>query len=212
MTTSGPITTSLSSPAHVAITAIAPTQLAVQHPNMLSPIDSVWASPPGWVPLASSASGNFASLVSVLRQRASTQAAAYSDAEPVWFAGTSSINLVIGGEGLSRRLFEIERQLSEAAEGHRAAVTLGLGVTSGLTIGYVVWLVRGGVLVSSMLSALPAWQMIDPLPVATSRKGNDRDFMPENSTAERLFDRYSLAQGGSLSRRIQSVWSRLFRA
>jgi len=29
----------------------------------------------------------------------------------------------------------------------------------------VIWLIRGGALVGSMLSAMPAWQMIDPLPV-----------------------------------------------
>ena len=38
------------------------------------------------------------------------------------------------------------------------------GATS-LSVGYVIWLVRGGVLMSSVLSSLPAWQMVDPLPV-----------------------------------------------
>ena len=38
-------------------------------------------------------------------------------------------------------------------------------VASGLSIGYVVWLVRGGVLLSSLLSSIPAWRLVDPLPV-----------------------------------------------
>jgi len=40
----------------------------------------------------------------------------------------------------------------------------------------VAWLVRGGVLLSTALSSLPAWQFIDPLPVlARTRDGEDGD-------------------------------------
>ncbi len=39
-------------------------------------------------------------------------------------------------------------------------------VTSvGLTVGYVLWVLRGGVLLSSLLVQLPAWRMVDPLVV-----------------------------------------------
>lgn len=34
-----------------------------------------------------------------------------------------------------------------------------------LTVGYVAWLVRGGVLLTSFISSLPSWQSFDPLPV-----------------------------------------------
>jgi len=55
----------------------------------------------------------------------------------------------------------------------------------------VIWLIRGGVLLSSMLSALPAWQMLDPLPVVASSNGKRRK--PGASTGddgkvEQLFD------------------------
>jgi hypothetical protein len=43
-----------------------------------------------------------------------------------------------------------------------------------LSVGYLVWLVRGGILLSSLLSALPAWRMLDPLPVL-ARVGDDED-------------------------------------
>jgi hypothetical protein len=42
--------------------------------------------------------------------------------------------------------------------------TTAVGVT-GLTVGYVAWLVRGGTLLASMISAMPAWVSFDPLPV-----------------------------------------------
>ncbi len=49
-------------------------------------------------------------------------------------------------------------------------------VTSGLSVGYIIWLVRGGVLLSSVLSSLPAWRFIDPLPILGSKKyGDDED-------------------------------------
>jgi hypothetical protein len=46
-------------------------------------------------------------------------------------------------------------------------VLIGSTVTASasITAGYVIWLIRGGVLVSSVLSSLPAWRTVDPLPV-----------------------------------------------
>ncbi|MFK7821583.1 MAG: Ig-like domain-containing protein, partial [Planctomycetaceae bacterium] len=41
-------------------------------------------------------------------------------------------------------------------------------VSTGLSVGYVIWLVRGGTLLASMVSALPAWVAFDPLPVLES--------------------------------------------
>jgi Domain of unknown function (DUF4347) len=35
----------------------------------------------------------------------------------------------------------------------------------GLTVGYVLWLLRGGALLASLVSSLPAWRFLDPLPV-----------------------------------------------
>jgi hypothetical protein len=46
---------------------------------------------------------------------------------------------------------------------------LAIGAVSGATVllsaGYLVWCLRGGALVASALSALPAWRSFDPLPV-----------------------------------------------
>jgi hypothetical protein len=46
------------------------------------------------------------------------------------------------------------------------SVTISVaGVSLGLSLVYLLWLVRGGVLMGSYLSALPAWRILDPLPV-----------------------------------------------
>jgi hypothetical protein len=42
--------------------------------------------------------------------------------------------------------------------------TTAVSVT-GLTVGYVLWLIRGGTLLASLVSSLPAWCAFDPLPV-----------------------------------------------
>lgn len=34
-----------------------------------------------------------------------------------------------------------------------------------MSLGYVLWFIRSNVLLSTMLSSLPAWRLIDPLPV-----------------------------------------------
>jgi hypothetical protein len=48
-----------------------------------------------------------------------------------------------------------------------------IAMSTGLSVGYVVWLVRGGMLLSSLLSSLPAWQILDPLPILARKKDDD---------------------------------------
>jgi hypothetical protein len=47
-------------------------------------------------------------------------------------------------------------------------------VSTGLSVGYVLWLLRGGVLLASLLSSIPAWRLVDPLPVL-GRVGGQSD-------------------------------------
>ena len=51
-------------------------------------------------------------------------------------------------------------------------------VSLGLSLVYVVWLIRGGVLVGSYLSALPAWRLLDPLPVLSRVEDEDDEEEP----------------------------------
>jgi len=55
-------------------------------------------------------------------------------------------------------------------------VYLGSAVVSsiGLSVGYVVWLLRGGMLLASLLSSMPAWQFLDPLPILARKKKDDQ--------------------------------------
>ena len=41
-------------------------------------------------------------------------------------------------------------------------------VSTSLSVGYVVWILRGGSILTTFMSALPAWQSFDPLPILQS--------------------------------------------
>jgi hypothetical protein len=82
------------------------------------------------------------------------------------------------GSSRSSPLIEAMDQMREGIENQAkvehlvSAAAVAAGVS--LSVGYLVWLVRGGILLSSLLSALPAWRMLDPLPVL-ARVGDDED-------------------------------------
>ena len=87
----------------------------------------------------------------------------------------------------------MKRQMQVQGEERRTLVASTIALSGGLSLGYVVWLVRGGILMSSMLSALPAWQMIDPLPVLAASRGSKakgKGTQPDGDDleVERLFD------------------------
>jgi len=48
-------------------------------------------------------------------------------------------------------------------------LTLAVGtvtfLSTSLTVGYIVWTIRGGYLLASLLSSLPAWKMVDTLAI-----------------------------------------------
>jgi hypothetical protein len=54
----------------------------------------------------------------------------------------------------------------------------------------VIWLLRGGLLLSSLLSSLPAWHVIDPMPVlARSGRHDDEEDDGDDDPLESLFDK-----------------------
>jgi hypothetical protein len=56
----------------------------------------------------------------------------------------------------------------------QTVVVLAAGSLS-MTLAYLLWLVRGGALAASVLAALPAWRLLDPLPVLPQARGSEDD-------------------------------------
>jgi hypothetical protein len=67
-----------------------------------------------------------------------------------------------------------EALLSET-EGTARVIGNSLTLSAGLSVGYVIWLARSGVLLSSVLSSMPAWRFIDPLPVLSGKRGGAQE-------------------------------------
>jgi hypothetical protein len=61
-------------------------------------------------------------------------------------------------------------------------VSSTIALSSGLSVGYVLWLTRGGLLVASLLSSLPAWRLIDPIPILAflNREEDEEDHDDES--------------------------------
>ena len=105
-------------------------------------------------------------------------------------------NLQVGGVSLSPQ--EAERslrspvfleQMDRMREDLRKELNLDstvaisvAGASLGGSVIYLLWMIRGGVLMGSYLSALPAWQVLDPLPVLERLKDptQDDDELPDD--------------------------------
>ncbi|MGB5327632.1 MAG: cadherin-like domain-containing protein, partial [Gammaproteobacteria bacterium] len=82
---------------------------------------------------------------------------------------------LIGAESFITRLNDMREALVSETENTEKVIGSSLTVTAGFSVGYVVWLARSGVLLSSVLSSLPAWRFIDPLPVLAGLQGGKGD-------------------------------------
>jgi hypothetical protein len=95
--------------------------------------------------------------------------------EPPQPRGSGAFNLPVtpfDALALTRNLDEFADAMQEQAQEEQAFDALVAGstavVTTGLTVGYLVWALRGGSLLATMISSLPAWTLIDPLPILNS--------------------------------------------
>ena len=81
-------------------------------------------------------------------------------------------------EFIVKELDAMTESLEEAMEGEQDEATLVAATAAGVSIilstGYVVWALRGGWLLASLLATMPAWRSFDPLPVLVRAK-EDRE-------------------------------------
>jgi len=100
---------------------------------------------------------------------------------------------------LAQELDSFAQEFNLAAESGIRIETLTVGTVAGLSgvlsIGYITWVIRGGSLLASMLSALPAWRFADPLPVLEyadrkskrRRRGQDIDDDEDEQAVDAMF-------------------------
>ncbi len=84
-------------------------------------------------------------------------------------ARRSSYDSVGRDSGMWREMDQVAQQQQEGARTVEVAtrVTAGtvVGLSTAASIGYLVWSVKSGALLSSFVAALPSWRVFDPLPI-----------------------------------------------
>ncbi|MEZ5729367.1 MAG: cadherin-like domain-containing protein [Burkholderiaceae bacterium] len=99
--------------------------------------------------------------------------------------GTERFNAAIASNDW-RRALDDAREKATSDPTLVGALTGGSAAAiGGLSVGYVFWLLRGGMLLTSLLSTIPAWYAFDPMPVLARRGGEDLD--ADDDQVEGLF-------------------------
>lgn len=91
-------------------------------------------------------------------------------------SGEGAVSAAMRTTDFRQSLDRVREEIEHKITIKRNFVASTAAVSASLSIGYVIWLLRGGVLLSSLLASVPAWGSIDPLPVlssATARRGKD---------------------------------------
>ena len=74
-----------------------------------------------------------------------------------------------------KALDQARETASEPAVITQAVLGTSTAATTALSVGYIAWLARGGLLLSSFLSSMPAWRLIDPVPVLAYLDSEERE-------------------------------------
>jgi hypothetical protein len=87
-------------------------------------------------------------------------------------------------KAIQQELNRVNGELTRTFSKEDLAVGGTISLSAGLSIGYVIWLVRGGLLMSSVLASMPAWRIIDPIPVLEDQNGQGDE--ADNETLETM--------------------------
>ncbi len=73
---------------------------------------------------------------------------------------------ILKSSGFEQEIEKVKKDLEEDRTLIDVAIVGGSAAfTTGFSVGYVIWTLRSGIIASSVLSALPAWRFVDPLPI-----------------------------------------------
>jgi hypothetical protein len=75
------------------------------------------------------------------------------------------LSCVDPGSSLWNDLNAMDQKLGVPLTRQEVAVGAALTVSAAFTAGYVIWMLRGGMLLTSLLAQMPAWRLVDPLVV-----------------------------------------------
>jgi hypothetical protein len=125
--------------------------------------------------------------------------------------GASVTDLIFEQTEFLEELDRLQDEIDSFVGVEMAMAGSSIAVTMGLSIGYVIWLTRGGLLLASLLSSLPAWRLIDPIAVLAHLGTDDEDDPDDRESLDSLLSRSSRPEGSRLWRpepkRVEAVRS-----
>ncbi|HBP86951.1 MAG TPA: hypothetical protein DD706_04555, partial [Nitrospiraceae bacterium] len=108
----------------------------------------------------------------------------------------SEIRSLLHRAGFLQDLDRVRSDVQEVSATEKAYLASSIAVSTGLSIGYVIWLLRSGVLLTALLSSVPAWQFVNPLLVLDSaaKKKRQKDQKDgKDDSVESLFEKPTAA-------------------
>ncbi|MCO8124891.1 Ig-like domain-containing protein, partial [Stieleria sp. TO1_6] len=88
-------------------------------------------------------------------------------------------------------LAEFEKQIKQVTESRFLFAGTFAGFSGALSVGYVLWTVRGGLLATSLLAQLPAWSLVDPLLVLSDMHEDDDVDDSDDDSIETMLEKNS---------------------
>jgi hypothetical protein len=85
------------------------------------------------------------------------------------------VRLLAEGLGFRNALDDLRENLSEETANFEAALRSGAFLATGLSIGYIAWLAKGGLMTASLVTSLPLWRILDPIPVLANMDDSEED-------------------------------------
>jgi hypothetical protein len=86
----------------------------------------------------------------------------------------SPVALVRAAGPLAVKLEAMSKQLAAADTAHNVTIRTVSQVALAMTAGYVMWSLRGASLLASLLTSLPLWRSLDPLPILEARAEREK--------------------------------------
>ena len=77
--------------------------------------------------------------------------------------------------GLFQSLDSVSEDVTGVDESEQMVGTAAVSLGGSFTVGYVLWTLRSGLIVSGLLAQMPAWKLVDPLIVLDGLAGEDED-------------------------------------
>ena len=104
---------------------------------------------------------------------------------------------MVTGEGLAGAFdllqlwHDLDAMQTQAESEHQTRVRIFAGtatlVSAGMSLVYFIWTIRAGSILSSLLSSMPAWKLVDPLPILDQASG-DEDEEEDDETLASMVD------------------------